>query len=197
MVKKVVDTWKLKQWYQIYSPETFGSKPIGEVVATEDKHLKDRLISVGLDEITGDLSQTYTTVSFRITDVKGKNAYTSFIGHEQQPAFIRTFIKRNRTIVDDVVDTVTSDGKDLRLKVMIFTAGRVARDTEAAIRTALRQELKAKVAQFTLDQFLQELFFRRFSMKLTPVLKRFAPIKRIEIRKSELKEVFAKEKIQQ
>jgi small subunit ribosomal protein S3Ae len=196
MVKKVVDTWKLKQWYQVHSPELFGSKPIGEVVATEDRHLKNRLITVGLDEITGDFSQTYTTVKFRITEVKGKNAYTTFIGHEEQPAYIRTFIKRNRSLIDDVVDVKTADGKDLRIKSIVFAAGKVARDTEAAIRTALRAELKAKVSPMTLDQFLQELFFKRFATKLTPALKSIAPIKRIEIRKTELKEVFAKEKLQ-
>jgi len=197
MVKKVVDTWKLKQWYQVHSPEIFGAKPIGEVVATEDRHLKDRLISVGLDEITGDFSQTYTTIKFRITDVKGKNAYTTFIGHEEQPAYVRTFIKRNRTLIDDVVDVKTSDGKEMRIKVIIFAAGRVARETEAAVRTALRTALREMVTSYTLDQFLQEMFFRRFAMRLTPILKKYTPIKRIEIRKSELKEVFAKEKVQQ
>lgn len=190
MAKKVIDTWKTKQWYQIFAPELFGNKVIGEVVASEDKHLMNRVLRVGLNELTGDYSQMYALVKLRIVDVKGKNAYTRFIGHELPASFITTFIRRHRTLVDDVVDVTTSDNKPLRIKLIIFAAGKIARGTEAEMRTTIRRELKAAAAKLTLDQLLMEIFFKKFPMKFIDVLKKIAPLKRIEFKKTEMKEVF-------
>ncbi|VVB73845.1 30S ribosomal protein S3Ae [uncultured archaeon] len=84
-MKKVIDTWKTKQWYQVVAPQLFDTKPVGEVIASEPNQLLNRVIKVGLDELTGDFTQTYTSVRFRIIDVKGKNATTKLIGFEQNP----------------------------------------------------------------------------------------------------------------
>lgn len=192
MVKKAVETWKTKSWYQVYTPKIFGEKPLNEIIASEDKQLLNRVMKVSLDELTGDFSQTYTTVKLRIIDVKGKNAYTRFIGHEQLPSYVRTYIKRGKTIIDDVIDIKTTDGQEVRLKLIIFAACHVARGAEAAIRTALRKELVALTEKMSFEQLMQEIFFKRFATKLIPALKKIAPIRRIEFRKTEVKEVFKK-----
>lgn len=191
MAKKVIDTWKTKQWYQVHAPELFGSKVVGEVVASEDQQLLNRILKVGLDELTGDYSQVYSQVKLRIVDVKGKNAYTRFIGHELPASFIKTFIRRHRTLIDDVIDVKTADNQPLRMKLIIFAAGKIARDTEAAMRTTLRKELTAAASKLTLDGILTEIFFKKFAMKFIDPLKKIAPIKRIEFRKTEIKETFA------
>jgi len=192
MAKKVVDTWKTKKWYSVYAPELFGTKLIGEIVASEEKNLIGRIMKVGLDELTGDMSQSYSIAKLRIIEAKGNNAYTKFIGHEQSSSYVRTFIKRRRTLIDHVVDVKTSDGVDIRLKLIIFTAGKIARDAEADIRNKVKSELTAKASSMTGDQLLQEILFRKFALKLVPAIKRIAPIKRIEFRKTEVKEVFTK-----
>lgn len=189
---KTVDTWKTKGWYQVLAPEVFGSKILGEIPATEDRVLINRIMKTGLDELTGDMSQSYSTVNLRIVDVKGKNAYTKFIGHELSPNFLKTFIKRRRTLIDDIVDVKTSDGETLRIKLIVFTAGKIARGTEAQVRTTARSEILSKTSGMTLNQLLQEIFFKKFAVKLIPSIKKIVPIKRIEIRKTELKEMFAK-----
>ena len=192
MVKKVVDTWKTKQWYQAVAPQLFDTKPIGEVIASESNQLVNRVIKVGLDELTGDFTQTYTSVRFRIVEVKGKNAVTKLIGFEQNPSYIKTFIKRHRTLVDDVIDVTTADGQDVRVKVIIFAAGKIARDAEAAMRTQIRKDIIEKASKLNLDDFLREILFKKFASTLGPNLKKIAPLKRIEIRKLEIKENFAK-----
>jgi len=192
LVKKVVDTWKTKQWYQVVAPALFDAKPIGEVIASESNRLVDRVIRVGLDELTGDFTQTYTSVRFRITEVKGKNASTKLIGFEQNPSYVKTFIKRHRTLVDDVIDVKTADGQDVRVKLIIFASGKIARDAEAAMRTQVRKDIVAKAAQLNLEDFLREILFKKFAQTLGPSLKKIAPLRRIEIRKLEIKENFAK-----
>jgi small subunit ribosomal protein S3Ae len=192
MAKKVIETWKTKKWYNIYAPELFGSKQIGETISSDEKLLINRVITVGLDELTGDFSQSYSTAKLRIIEVKGNNAYTKFIGHEQSPSFIRTFIRRRKTLIDHVVDVRTSDGADLRLKLLVFTACKVARESEADIRNKMQSELISKASSMTADQLLQEILFKKFAMKLIPIIKKIAPIKRVEFRKTEIKESFTK-----
>ena len=192
MAKKVVETWKTKKWYAIYAPELFGSKQVGETIASDEKKLANRVIKVGLDELTGDFSQSYSTAKLRIIDVKGNNAYTKFIGHELSPSFMKTFIRRRKTLIDHVVDVKTSDNADIRLKLIIFTSGKIARGAEADIRNRVKAELISKASGMTADQLLQEVLFKKLSAKLVPLIKKIAPIKRIEFRKTEIKEVFTK-----
>jgi small subunit ribosomal protein S3Ae len=191
LVKKVVDTWKTKQWYEVVAPQIFDSKVVGEVIASDPKNLINRVVKVGLDELTGDFSQTYTNVKLRIVDVKGKNAITRFIGSEQLPSYIKTFVRRGKTLVDDVVDVKTADGHQVRIKPIVFTGGKIARDAEAAIRTTIRKELIEKAAKTNLDDLLREILFKKYAHSLVSSVKKIAPIKRIEIRKIELKENFA------
>lgn len=191
MVKKVVDTWKTKQWYEVIAPQLFDSKVVGEVIASDPKNLINRVVKVGLDELTGDFSQTYTNIKLRIVDVKGKNAVTRFIGSEQLPSYIKTFVRRGKTLVDDVVDVKTADGQQLRIKPIVFAGGKIARGAEAAIRTTIRKELIDKAAKTNLDDLLREILFKKYAHSLISSVKKIAPIKRIEIRKIELKENFA------
>jgi len=191
LVKKVVDTWKTKQWYEVVAPQIFDSKVVGEVIASDPKNLINRVVKVGLDELTGDFSQTYTNVKLRIVDVKGKNATTRFIGSEQLPSYVKTFVRRGKTLVDDVVDVKTADGHQVRIKPIVFTGGKIARDAEAAIRTTIRKELIEKAAKTNLDDLLREILFKKYAHSLVASVKKIAPIKRIEIRKIELKENFA------
>ncbi|MEM3408182.1 MAG: 30S ribosomal protein S3ae [Candidatus Micrarchaeia archaeon] len=192
MVKKVVDTWKSKQWYEVVAPQIFDSKVVGEIISSDPKLLKDRVVKVGLDELTGDLSQAYTNVKLRVVDVKGKTAITKFIGSEQLPSYIRTFVRRRKTIIDDVIDVKTMDGQKFRIKPIVFAAGKIARDAEAEIRVKLRALLNEKASQTNSDDLIRELLFKKYAQSLIPAIKKIAPIKRIEIRKIELKEIFTK-----
>ncbi|MCS7109447.1 MAG: 30S ribosomal protein S3ae [Candidatus Micrarchaeota archaeon] len=192
MAKKIVDTWKTKQWYEVIAPQIFDSKVVGEVVASDPKVLKNRVVKVGLDELTGDLTQAYTNIKLRIVDVKGKSAITKFIGSEQLSSYIKTFIKRRRTLIDDVIDVKTLDGQELRIKPIVFTGGKIARDAEAKIRTTLRAALAEKASKTNTDDLLREILFKKYSQTLISSIKKIAPIKRIEIRKIELKETFTK-----
>ena len=191
-MKKVVDTWKTKQWYEVVAPQIFDSKVVGEVISSDPKLLVNRVIKVGLDELTGDFSQAYTNVKLRIVDVKGKSATTKFIGSEQLSSYIKTFVRRRRTLIDDVIDVKTADGHQLRIKPIVFTAGKIARDAEAEIRNKLRKEISEKAAKTNIDDLLREILFKKYAQSLIGSIKGIAPIKRIEIRKLELKETFTK-----
>ncbi len=187
MVTKVVDTWKKKIWYQINAPQIFEGKVIGSVVSSDGKNLINRIVKISLDELTGNISQTYTVMKLKIYDVKGNTAYTKFVGHEVLPSFIKTFIKRRMTLIDDVIDIKTKDDKNIRIKYIIFTVSKVARGAEAKIRNVVKAEMKKNTQELNLDQLIQEIFFKKLAIKMIPIANAIAPIRRIEINKTELK----------
>lgn len=187
---KVVDKWKTKSWYAVLAPENFDSKEIGQVVATEDKTLRGRIVRVGLGEITGSFSQAnaFTSVKFRISDVKGKTAYTTFLGHELAAGYIKTMLRRRRSIVYQVDDVTSKDGKAIRLKSVAVTTFRVSEGVRAAIRKAVSAELLALSKEMDYQALVQEAVFGRLSSRVYGKLKKITSMRRYEIRKSEAKE---------
>jgi small subunit ribosomal protein S3Ae len=189
--EKIVDTWKSKTWYTVLAPQMFESKEVGQIPATEDAHLMNRIVKVSLAELTGDMSQSYVNLLFRINEVKGKTAYTKLIGHEISAGYLRTLVRRRRNVVNEVVDVESKDGVKVRIKVSIFTARRVSSPVKTALRNSTRDEILLRVKDMDFQQLAQEMIFGKFSATLFNRLKKLCPVKRIEVRKAEVFEKFA------
>lgn len=191
MVKGKVDKWKTKTWYTVFAPEIFEGKEIAHILAAEDEQLINRIIYIGLDEISGDLSQAYSGLCFRVIEVKGKSAYTKLIGHELSRGYLKTLTRRRRSVVPEVIDVTTKDGVGVRVKMNVYTARRVSDSIKSLIRGAIGAELNEKAKTFTFAELEQEILFKKFATKLYNKAKKYAPIKRVEIRKTEVAEQFA------
>ena len=189
--EKIVDTWKSKIWYTVLAPQMFESKEVGQIPATEDAHLMNRIVKVSLAELTGDMSQSYVNLLFRINEVKGKTAYTKLIGHEISAGYLRTLVRRRRNVVNEVVDVESKDGVKLRMKISIFTARRVSSPVKTALRNSTKDEVLLRVKDMDFQQLAQEIIFGKFSATLFNRLKKLCPVKRIEVRKAEVFEKFA------
>lgn len=189
--KKVVDKWKSKTWYQVYGPDIFEQKEIAQVPATEDANLENRILQITLADLTGDMTQTYMNLLFRVSEVKGKSVYTKLIGHFLSPSYMRSLVRRRRSIVDEIVDVVTKDGVKIRVKISVFTAKRLSTGVRTAMRLEMRAELIEHAKNTEFNTFEQEIIFGKFSSKLYKAVKRVAPVKRVEIRKTEVEENFS------
>lgn len=187
---KVVDKWKSKAWYAVHAPENFDSKEIGQVVATDEKVVKGRIIKVGLGEITGSFSQAnaFTTVLFRIKEVKGKSAYTSFIGHELAAGYIKTLLRRRRSIIYSVDDVVAKDGGKLRIKSVAVTSFRVSESVRTALRQAIKAELHNLSKEMDFQTLVQEVVFGKLGSRVFAKLKKITSMRRFEIKKSQVQE---------
>ena len=122
---KVVDKWKMKSWYTLVAPEIFDSKEMGQVVSSDEANLINRKVKIGLGDMLDSFSQStaYTSMYFRIKEVRGKSAITAFIGHELVPGYVRTLARRRRSVMNQVDDVVTRDGVGVRIK-MICVSGK-------------------------------------------------------------------------
>ncbi len=187
MVKgKTVDKWKTKSWYVVYAPEMFEGREIGKIPALEDKDLMSRVLRVSLAEITGDLSQSYASVSFRINSVKGKTAQTTMIGHELSKGYLKTLVRRGRSVISVIQDVTTKNGTSVRVKGVIFTSRRVSTPVERALRSEATKEISERSKEMAFSQFEQEIIFGKFSSRIFNRIKKIAPVKRVEIRKTEV-----------
>ena len=186
MVKGTKDKWKAKSLYTVYAPEMFDRKEIGEIVGTE-KTIPGRVVIVGLNEITGNLTHSYTNLKLKVTSVRGLSAYTSFVGHELQRSYLRTLVRRRRSIVEDVYDVVTKDGVKVRVKTNIYTAVKASESARKALRKGAREEIEKRAKELNFDAFIQEIVFGKLSTKLYGKLRKILPLRRVEIRKTEVK----------
>lgn len=132
----------------------------------------------------------FTTLCFRIKDVKGQDAQTVLVGHEVSPSFIRTFARRGKSVIHEVVDEKTKDGENLRLKLIAVTGARVSDNTRRNLRKVLVDESKKGVAEANFDDVMQDVIYGRLSAKLFNRLKQITKMRRVEVRKSQRGEVF-------
>lgn len=132
----------------------------------------------------------FTTLRFRITDVTGSEASTKLLGHEIAPSFIKTFARRGKSLIHQVVDEKTKDGEELRLKVIAVTGSGVSENTRRNIREALVDETRKAIAEKPFDEVIQDVVHGRVSSKIFSRLKQITKMRRVEIRSSERGEVF-------
>lgn len=190
---KVVDKWKLKTWYTLVAPDIFESRELGQVVSSDEPNLKNRVVRIGLGDMLGSFSQgtAYTVLYFRVSGVTGKTAHTKFIGHELVPGYIRTLARRRRSLMSQVDDVVTRDGVSVRIKSLCISGVKVSEGVRSDVRQAISETVKALAKQTDFNTLAQEIVFGKLSSKVFAAVKKIGPLKRVEIRKSEVLEKFA------
>ena len=132
----------------------------------------------------------FTTLKFRIKEVNGNDANTSLLGHEISASFIRTFARRGKSLIHQVVDEKTKDNEDLRLKVIAVTGARVSQNTKRNLRSALVEECRKAVVEKNFDEIMGDVIYGRLSSKIFSRLKTITKMRRVEVRKSERGEIF-------
>lgn len=190
---KVVDKWKMKSWYTIVAPETFESREIGQLVSSDEANLINRKVKIGLGDMLGSFSQStaYTSLFFRVSEVKGKAAHTKFIGHELVSGYVRTLARRRRSVMNQVDDVVTKDGVPVRIKSICISGLKVSEAVRSDVRKAISESVRALAKSMDCPMLVQEMVFGKFAAKVYGNVKKIGPIKRVEIRKSQVKETFA------
>ncbi|HJJ55166.1 MAG TPA: 30S ribosomal protein S3ae [Methanocorpusculum sp.] len=182
-----LEGWKAKSWFKVYAPEFLGKQLIGEIVSSNPENIPGRILTVSLGELIQDYSKQSTRASFKIGEVAGDAAYTTFHGHEMAKEFIRAMMKRRSTRIDSTI-TVVPAGSDKQIQVTIsgFTISHA--------RLAQAQEIRANMVKVVEDcaresdfgGFVNAMLKGEISKKMFEVCKPIFPIRRIEIIKSEI-----------
>ena len=186
--RKVKDKWKAKEWYKLYAPRMFNQVELGETPSSDATSLMGRNTEVTVHELTGDFSKMHIKIRFAVTDVRGMEAHTTFIGHDLTSDYVRRLTRRKRTKTDHVVDVRTKDGFLLRVKPMSITEQRIQAAQETAIRNLMTKTLTDMAANMTVTEMVKSIITGDMSKDLSNAAKVIIPIKRIEVRKSEVLE---------
>jgi len=184
--RKMKDKWRSKNWYNILAPDMFQGAPIGETFTDSPTKLIDRTSEVTLQDLTGDFTKMHIKLRFKINDVKGTNAHTKFIGHDLTSDYIRRQTRRKRSKMDGVYDVATKDGYMVRVKPMAFAEKRIQTSQQYAIRKVMFNVINEAAMDKTLGEFVHTMIYGELPNSIFKMCKPIYPIKRVEIRKSEI-----------
>lgn len=184
--RKVKDKWKAKEWYKIHAPRMFNEAEIGETPSADPEYVIGRTAEVTVQDLTGDFSKMHIKLKFKVVSVDGYDAKTAFIGHDLTSDYVRRLTRRRKTKTDHVVDIVTKDGFTYRIKTMSIAERRIQSSQEDGMRRIIGETLVQIGQEKTLSEIVKDIVSGDLAKNLARACRVVIPIKRVEIRKSEV-----------
>ena len=184
--RKAKDKWKMKEWYNVHAPRMFNETVIGETPAADPEFLIGRQSEVTVQDLTGDFSKMHIKLRFKIVGYDGHEAKTELIGHDLTSDYVRRLTRRKKTKTDHVVDVKTADGFVVRLKTMSIADRRIQASQEEGMRAAIAAYLTSYAAENKLADIIKAIISGDMAKDTAKACHAIIPIKRIEIRKSEV-----------
>ncbi|MCL2333348.1 MAG: 30S ribosomal protein S3ae [Candidatus Methanoplasma sp.] len=184
--RKVKDKWKAKEWYNVHAPKMFNEMVIGETPAADPALLIGRTAEVTVQDLTGDFSKMHIKLKFKITGTDGHEAKTTFIGHDLTSDYVRRLTRRKKTKTDHVVDVLTFDNFTFRVKTMSIAERRIQSAQEQGMRNMIEETLMRMGEKMTLSELVKSIISGEMGKELAKACRVVIPMKRIEIRKSEV-----------
>jgi small subunit ribosomal protein S3Ae len=183
---KKVDAFRAKNWYQILAPAEFNRANIGETLADEPAKMVGRIIEATLGDITGDWTKQNTKMIFRIDEVGGNSAYTSYLGHELTKDYMRSLVKRRTSKIDANLVVTTKDGYKVRVKPLVLTVKRARTSQIESIRKIMLEVVSKRGKEMGFTEFINEIVTGKVASEIYKATKNIYPLRRVEVGKSEL-----------
>ncbi|HVL49337.1 MAG TPA: 30S ribosomal protein S3ae [Candidatus Thermoplasmatota archaeon] len=185
--RKVKDKWKSKQWYTIKAPKMFNAVAIAETLADDTPKLLGRVAEATLQDLTGDFSKMHIKVYFKVNGVAGTDCGTKFVGHELTSDYVRRLTRRKHSKIDHVVDATTKDGFTIRVKPFAVTEKRAKTTQEQDIRRIATKIVQDSAQGRSMPEFVRDVVNGELGQAIFKEARKVYPLKRVEIRKSEVR----------
>lgn len=184
--KGSTDTWKKKKWFEIFADKTFDEKLIGETVAVASKSLVDRKIKKTLNELTGNIRDSYYEITFKITKVTATKADTELYCFEAKQGYLRRLIRKQKSKIEHVFYATTKDGHKLKVKLLFISGTKYStplrREARKTIINAVQEEIKTK----TISESWHDLIFPVIAEKTKAKLQKLGFVNKVLISKAKL-----------
>jgi small subunit ribosomal protein S3Ae len=184
-LQKTVDKWKLKKWFTVYAPKAFKEARVCEIPAFEDKQLINRKIKVSLDTFTHNPQHAFTNVVMKISDVNGDSAHTQLVTIEQLYSYIRSLVRRYRSVASIVSNVNTKDNLKMVVKAMVITRQRVTHSRLKALRSEMGEFINDYSKENSSDEMIEAVIDGKFQSEIASKLSHIAPLNKVEIKKLE------------
>lgn len=165
----------------------FGRVPFGETIANDPERIVGRIIETTLGDLTNNFSKQNTKLKFRVDRVAGDSAYTKFLGHEMTTDYVRSLVKRRTSRIDSIVDVTTTDGYTVRIKPSCFTVKRARANQVKCIRDLSKSVVMERSKNLDLNQLIQDVVGGKISLDIYKEAKMIYPLRRVEVRKTEIR----------
>jgi small subunit ribosomal protein S3Ae len=189
LARTVKDKWRSKHWFKVRAPGLFQHVELGETVATEPEQIVGRTLEATLPELSGgaDSGKAHVKLRFRIERLGGDGvAEARFIGHDLTSDYVRRLARRKRSKIDLALTVTTKDGVQIILKPVAVGEQRLQTRLRAELRHKMVSILTEEAAKRSSAEFVREMLQGELSKVLAHGLKTLYPLKKIEIRRSEV-----------
>jgi small subunit ribosomal protein S3Ae len=195
--QKKVDSWKEKKWYGIVAPEFLNRMQVGQTIASEPELIIDRIIETTVGEMTNDMSKNNIKMRFRIVRVNGDVAETTFLGHHLTSDYLRSIVKRQTSKIDAILTVRTADSYIVTIKPTCFTVKRARTSQIKAIRALMTRIVVRRAVKTNFEDLIQEIVTGKLSSAVYKQTKNIYPLRRVEIRKTEVVKTPAQRRVPQ
>jgi small subunit ribosomal protein S3Ae len=175
-----------KRWYDVLAPEQFDRQELGETPAEEPEQVLDRTIQTTLADISDDVSENNTKLTFQINDVGSDAAYTEFVKHELTRDYLRSLVRRGASKVEAYVTVLTADDYRMQIQPVAFTTKKADESQEKAIRRTMIDMVEEAAEERTFEEMVDSVVQGRLSSAIYGEAKTIYPLRRVEIAKSTL-----------
>lgn len=184
--KKVRDKWRLKEWYDVYSPPYFGELVVASVPVEEPGALVGRVVETTLYDITNDFAHQSIKLYFLVVNSKDHRAETILKSHEYATDYLRSLVRRGSTRLDGIFNVKTKDQYSARISVVAFTRDRIKASQEHGIRQVMKQVVEERAAALNYEQVAHEAVLGKLGSDIYNLSKKIAPLRHVGVRKSRL-----------
>jgi len=180
---KTIDSWKSKEWYDVYAPKIFKEEQLGSIPSSDPESVVGRKVEFLLYDLTKNFKHTTTKLQFKVAETNGQRANTIFWGHELTRDYIRSLIKRGTTRIDGIFNFTTVDGVVFRVSTFIVTHRRAKQSQQHTIRKIIFQVLDQFAKNLTHEKFIQGIIYGKFATNIEKLAKTIYPLRACQIRK--------------
>jgi small subunit ribosomal protein S3Ae len=184
--RAVRDKWRRKEWYDIILPRYFGETKVGETPSDDEEKVMGRVFETTLASITGDFSQEYIKMYFKVNEIEDHTARTVFKGHEYLRDYLRSLVQRRSTKVDGFFNVNTVDGYRVKIVVTAMTTTRIQTSKEQDIRKIMEEIVQEKAETLSYDQLAHEMVLGKLASDVYNQARKVTALRHVGVRKSEL-----------
>jgi small subunit ribosomal protein S3Ae len=184
--RKVRDKWRLKEWYDVYSPSYFGEMVVASIPCEDPSAIIGRVVETTLYDITNDFAHQSIKLYFLVVNTKEHKAETILKSHEYATDYLRSLVRRGSTRMDGIFNATTKDQFSSRISVVAFTRDRIKASQEHGIRQMMRQVVEEKAASLSYEQLSHEAVLGKLGSDIYNLAKKIAPLRHVGVRKSRL-----------
>ena len=170
----------------VYAPKEFNEVQIAEMPANSDKAALGRNLKIALSSLTNNPSHAYTEVVLKVTDVNGEAAHTQILRLELLYSYIRSLVRRYKSIADCVFNSRTKDERSVTTKLLVVTRGRSAHTKLVGIRKEAIMYVNDYISGKSFQEAVSSIVEGKLQQELATKLSKIVPISRVEIKKFEV-----------